>query len=304
MYSQQHSFLKRSLAAIAVYALLLPALPAQQQTQQQNQQQTQQQAAPPSQQTTPPAQQTQPPSTGGQQSPRVSCESRAGSATASAAAQRRRGDHRSHEPGADRYVCYRQRRQAHQGIEEENFQLDEDGKRQALTAVDYYDIEGIEKAAKSDDTTAPIVVSLKNAPDPEVVRNQVRDHRMIVLFFDMTSMQPEDLLRATDSAKKFLHDKMSPADLVAIVSFGSVMTLNTDFTNDRNVLYQAVARLIPGKDANLSGQATSASDTVTADDESAFSADDTEFNIYNTDRKLYAMETLSGMLGEFPARNP
>lgn len=302
MYSQQHSFLKRSLAAIAVYALLLPALPAQQQTQQQNQQQTQQQAAPPSQQTTPPAQQTQPPSTGGQQSPQSPVN--LGQGPPPPPPQHKGGGGitvHTNLVQIDTFVTDKDGKPI-KGLKKENFQLDEDGKRQALTAVDYYDIEGIEKAAKSDDTTAPIVVSLKNAPDPEVVRNQVRDHRMIVLFFDMTSMQPEDLLRATDSAKKFLHDKMSPADLVAIVSFGSVLTLNTDFTNDRNVLYQAVARLIPGKDANLSGQATSASDTVTADDESAFSADDTEFNIYNTDRKLYAMETLSGMLGGIPGK--
>ena len=52
----------------------------------------------------------------------------------------------------------------------------------------------------------------------------------------------------------------------------------------------------------LAAQAASASDTVSADDMSAFTADDTEFNIFNTDNKLYAVEALSGMLGGIPGK--
>ncbi len=295
MYRSHHSIVERALAAIATYALLLPAAFAQQQ-------QAPKQAPPPSTQASP---QTQTPPASGQL-PQTTGQSpvNLGQAPPPPPKQQKGGSSitvHTNLVQIDTFVTDKDGKPI-KGLKKENFILDEDGKRQVLTAADYYDIEGIEKAAKSDETQTPIVISLKSAPDPEVVRNQVRDHRLIVLFFDMTSMQPEDLLRATDSAKKFLHDKMSPADLVAIVSFGSVLMLNTDFTNDRDALYQAVARLIPGKDANLSGQATSASDTVTADDESAFSADDTEFNIYNTDRKLYAMETLSGMLGSIPGK--
>jgi VWFA-related protein len=277
MFTRNHSLLERLLAAMGVYALLIAALPAQQQAQQQSSQSS--------------GQQTQAPVNLGQAPPPPPAQHKGGSNITV----------HTNLVQIDTFVTDKDGKPI-KGLKKEDFIIEEDGKKQSLNAVDYYDIEGIEKAAKSDDNATPIVVSLKNSPDPEVVRSQVRDHRMIVLFFDMTSMQPEDLLRATDSAKKFLHDKMSPADLVAIVSFGNVLNLNTDFTNDRTVLYQAVQRLIPGKDANLSGVATSASDTVTADDESAFTADDTEFNIYNTDRKLYAMETLSGMLGGIPGK--
>jgi VWFA-related protein len=288
--------IERVLAATAVYALLLPGAYAQQQS-------SPQQATPPQQQAGQPPQQQQGQSTSRQQTP-PQTPVNLGQAPPPPPSQRKGGSSitvHSNLVQIDTFVTDKDGKPI-KGLKKENFDLDEDGKRQTLNALDYFDIEGIEKAAKSDETKAPIVVSLKNAPDPEVVREQVRDHRMIVLFFDMTSMQPEDLLRATDSAKKFIHDKMSPADIVAIVSFGTQLVLNTDFTNDRDVLYQAVQRLIPGKDANLSTLSTSASDTVTADDESAFSADDTEFNIFNTDRKLFAMETLSGMLGGIPGK--
>jgi hypothetical protein len=51
-------------------------------------------------------------------------------------------------------------------------------------------------------------------PKPEDLRN----HRLIVMFFDLTSMQPEDLDRSVLAAQEFLKNKMQPADLVALVS--------------------------------------------------------------------------------------
>lgn len=286
----QHSAFERILAAAAFLALLAPVAPAQQQGQQQSQPQNQQ---------------TQQNRGGqqGQQAPQAPVNLSQGPAKPT---QGNRNDSSVIRQNVnlvqiDTFVTDKDGKPV-KGLKLENFELDEDGKKQPLRAVDYYDIEGVEKAAKPDDNAAPIVVSIKNAPDPEVVRSEVRDHRMIVLFFDMTSLQPEDLIRATASAKKFVQEKMSPADLVAVVSFGSQLVLNTDFTNDRKVLLQAVQSLIPGKDSGLAGLSTSASDAVTADNGSAFSADDTEFNIFNTDRKLFAMESLSGMLGGIPGK--
>ena len=41
-------------------------------------------------------------------------------------------------------------------------------------------------------------------------------HRLITLLFDVSSMQPEDVQRAVDSAQKYVDEKMSAADLVAV----------------------------------------------------------------------------------------
>ncbi len=126
---------------------------------------------------------------------------------------------------------------------------------------------------------------------------------MIVLFFDLTSMAPEDLLRSTDAAMKFLKTQMTPADLVAIVTFGTQFRINVDFTNQKELLEHSIAAIAnPGKETLLSGLASSASDTVTEDNQAAASADDTEFNIFNTDNKLYAVEALAGMLGGIPGK--
>src|SRR5579863_8578937 len=103
------------------------------------------------------------------------------------------------------------------GLTKENFQIQEEGKPQTATALDYFDVERIETAEKAD--AEPITIDLKTANDPEKLRPIVREHRMIVLFFDLTSMAPEDLLRSTNAAMKFLKEQMTPADLIAVVSF-------------------------------------------------------------------------------------
>jgi VWFA-related protein len=186
------------------------------------------------------------------------------------------------------------------GLKTENFQLLEEGKPQKMEKVDYFDVEKIETAEKDD--SVPIIVGLKTANNPETLRPIVLNHRMMVLFFDLTSLQPEDLLRSTNAAQKFIKEQMTSADLVAVVSFGTQFRINSEFTNDKDVLQRVVASLIPGKESGLAGVAGTANDPVTEDTGAAFSADETEFNIFNTDNKLYAIEALANLLGGIPGR--
>jgi VWFA-related protein len=186
------------------------------------------------------------------------------------------------------------------GLEPANFQLYEEGKLQKLDALDYFDVEKIETAEK--EGAEPIVIDLDTATDPEKLRPIVRDHRLIVLFFDMSSLQPEDLLRSTDAATKYLKEKMAPADLVAVISFGTQFKVNASFTNNREVLEKAVASLVPGKDAMLQALGSASTDAVTDDNMAAFTPDETEFNIFNTDNKLYAVQVLAELLGGVPGK--
>ncbi len=141
---------------------------------------------------------------------------------------------------------------------------------------------------------------------PEQIRQQARDRRMILLFFDMTSLQNDDLTRSTAAAKKFLHDQMTSADLVGVVAFGTQLRVIADFTNDRDLLNAAVDDLLPGKESQLAGLAAASAfgneTAVTEDTDAAFTADDTEFNIFNTDRKLAALESVADLLKEIPGK--
>jgi len=190
------------------------------------------------------------------------------------------------------------------GLRQDQFTVSEDGKEQKISTFDFNDVENIEKAGASD--TQPVTISIGGLAAPEEIRQQVRDRRMIVLFFDLTSLQPNDLTRSTSSAKQFLSKQMTAADLVGVVAFGNQLRVIADFTNDRDLLYSAVDALLPGKESQLASLAAATStgidDAVTEDTSSAFTADDTEFNVFNTDRKLVALESLSDLLGDIPGK--
>ena len=190
------------------------------------------------------------------------------------------------------------------GLRQDQFSIAEDGKDQKVSAFDYYDVEKLEKAEATE--TAPITIPIASASQPEEIRQQVRDRRMIVLFFDLTSLQPTDLSRSTLAAKQFLSKQMTPADLVGVVAFGNQLRVIADFTNDRDLLYSAVDALLPGKEAQLAAlaaaTATGIDAAVTEDTSAAFTADDTEFNAFNTDRKLAAIESLADLMRDIPGK--
>ena len=89
---------------------------------------------------------------------------------------------------------------------------------------------------------------------------------------------------------------MTAADRVAILRYsgGSVDVLQ-DFTDDRNRLLSIIQTMIVGEGQ---GYGESASDAGTSDIGSAFGQDDSEFNIFNTDRQLAALQTAAKMLSQ------
>jgi len=190
------------------------------------------------------------------------------------------------------------------GLRQDQFSIAEDGKDQKISTFDYYDVEKLEKADAAE--TAPITIPIGSAAPAEEVRQQIRDRRMIVLFFDLTSLQPNDLTRSTLAAKQFLSKQMTPADLVGVVAFGNQLRVIADFTNDRDLLYSAVDALLPGKESQLATLAAATSTgidaAVTEDTNAAFTADDTEFNAFNTDRKLASLESLADLLRDIPGK--
>ena len=56
---------------------------------------------------------------------------------------------------------------------------------------------------------------------------------MLVLLFDVSSMQPEDIQRAVEESMKYVDESMANADLVAVVTIGSRLNVLTDFTSNR-----------------------------------------------------------------------
>ncbi len=176
------------------------------------------------------------------------------------------------------------------GLKPGDFTVLEDGKPQHISSFDF---EQTDLAAVPAPQQA--VLAAPQNQDPAAKPGQkldLRDRRLIVMFYDLTSMQPEEIDRAVDAGRKFVAQQMSPADLVAVVSLGDSLLVNQDFTSDHEALDKAIARLSPTSGAGFEEGGTGDTEG-TPDDAAAYSPDDTEYNIFNTDRRLEAIESLA-----------
>jgi VWFA-related protein len=121
------------------------------------------------------------------------------------------------------------------------------------------------------------------------------DHRLLALYFDMTAMPPMDQVRALNAAKKFVQTQMTSADLMAIMMFsGGAVRVLENFTADRDRLLSTIETMIVGEGEGFD---ENANDAAAADTGAAFGQDDSEFNLFNTDRQLSALQTAGKMLG-------
>src|SRR5438105_15625000 len=117
--------------------------------------------------------------------------------------------------------------------------------------------------------------------------------------FDFSSRQPPEQIRAKDAALKFREKQMTASDMVAILTYSNRLRVVQDFTDDRETLISTIRGFRIGESSELAEDAPTADDT---DDSGGFTQDDTEFNIFNTDRKLSALEDAAKKLGRFPEK--
>jgi VWFA-related protein len=191
------------------------------------------------------------------------------------------------------------------GLRQDQFEITDDGKGQKISSYSYSDIEKVETA--TEDNAKPIVIPVDNeGPGAAAVADTARDRRMIVMFFDMSSMETDDILRAHSAAQKFLKQQMTPADLVSVVVFSSRLAVLANFTNDRAVLDKAVGAILPGAASQISNPLYAAAQNGEYDVQQyngdAYTPDETEFNVFNTDQKLEAVEGLVNVLSTIPGR--
>ena len=129
---------------------------------------------------------------------------------------------------------------------------------------------------------------------PDKIR--YKDRRLMALYFDMTAMPPADQMRSLVAAQKFIRTQMTSADLISILRYsGSAVEVLQDFNDDRNRLLSIIETMVVGEDQAWD---ESPDDASTSDVGAAFGQDDSEFNIFNTDRQLAALQTAAKMLGQ------
>jgi len=179
------------------------------------------------------------------------------------------------------------------GLTEGDFQVQENGKPQKIISFDF---QSVDQAAPLNEATvngkAPNTIM--GSMNRSATSNDLRNHRLIVMFFDITSMQPEDLERAQDAARNYINRQMHPADLVAVVSLDQSLSLDRDFTANKQLLLNAVNAYSGTQGAGFQSGATSTTNQV--EDTTSFTADEQEYNDVNTDRELFAFADIAHSL--------
>ena len=179
------------------------------------------------------------------------------------------------------------------GLTAKDFTILENGKAQQISSFDF---ESVDQAAPLNEATinGQTGTSIFNAKNGVANPEELRNHRLIVMFFDLTSMQPEDLERSQDAARNYINRQMQPADLVAIASLDTSLSLDQDFTRNKQLLLNAVNAYSGDQGSGFQAGATSTTNQV--EDTTSFTADEQEYNDLNTDRELFAIASISKSL--------
>lgn len=181
----------------------------------------------------------------------------------------------------------------------DDFELLENRKPQRILTFDYenVDVPGMAAApapgpgAAKDAAIAPAAARAKQL----TVTPELQHRRLVVLFFDLSGMQPEEIEEAVESAQKYVDHQMLPADMVAVASLGTSLQINQDFTTDRKQIHGVLNGLNPTAQGGFEAGSTGTTEG-TPDAGDSYTADDTEFNIFNTDNRLEAIQSLADML--------
>lgn len=180
-----------------------------------------------------------------------------------------------------------------EGLKQSDFIILENGKPQRITDFDF---ESVDMARPLDEATISGLASTTSGKGAvgTVRPEDLKNHRLIVFFFDLTSMQPEDLDRSVDAAKEFLQHKMQPADLIALVSLDTELKVDQDFTSNKDLLIGKIG-MYNGTEGNAFAQGATANSNQ-VEDASGYTPDESEYNDINTDRELFALRAVAQSL--------
>jgi VWFA-related protein len=210
------------------------------------------------------------------------------------------------------------------GLKAADFVVQEDGKPQQITSFDFEEIstaalplaaapallgvQQLQAAAAAGVTIAPAAgrgappsaesgaatVQAQGGPEAsESAKSETAGRRLIILLFDTSSMQPEEVDRAVKSAHQYVDAQMSAADLVSVVTVGQSLTVLHDFTGEREALNSTLGSLDATSGTGFEQPvAADLSDVSSDTDPADLPLDDSEFGIFNNDRRLRAMRVL------------
>jgi VWFA-related protein len=186
-------------------------------------------------------------------------------------------------------------------LKKEDFTVLEDGKKQDLDSFDFEKVDEMVMAGAAGTTVTG------SAGEGGLLNSKVqksldaRDRRLMLMFFDFSAMQPEDIDRAVDAGKKYVQSKMQPADMIALMSLDTNLQLDLDFTDDKDKILAKLASYNNSEGQGFENGSTGSSEGG-AETSGSYTADDTDYNTFSADRKLLALESVMQAMGKIPQK--
>ena len=172
-----------------------------------------------------------------------------------------------------------------EGLTADDFVVTEDNVPQTVSLLEY---ERLDETILSGAVTPTVPATLRPTDQTRISPiapgdRRFEDRRLLTFFFDMPSLGDAERFRAIEAAQRFIRTQMTAADLVAVMTYveGEVR-VRQDFTDDRAALDELLVALMNGDDLD--------------DSSFLFGQSGGEFNLFNTDRQLAALQTAVNML--------
>jgi VWFA-related protein len=197
------------------------------------------------------------------------------------------------------------------GLTAKDFVVSEDGKPQKIETFSFQEISGAAPAGAAD---VQLLEGLEDKVRAEAARSAsaiaktaepvaaaadvtagIMNRRMLAIVLDVSSMQPDDVQRAVEDSREWVGEKMTGADLVAIITIGSRLNVLTDFTSSKEEALAALQALAynEGTEVNPEAIATAASEADAAAADSASTTTEADaFQEFNNDVRLRALKTV------------
>ena len=193
------------------------------------------------------------------------------------------------------------------GLTANDFVVSEDGKPQKIETFSFQEIaaaapgtadiqllDGLEDKVRAEAARAASATSDDRDARSGGRRAKRQQPAMLTIVFDVSSMQPDDVQRAVEDAREWVGEKMTGADLVAIITIGTRLNVLTDFTSSKEEALAALQTLAynEGTEVNPETVATAAAEADAAATDSATTTEADAFQEFNNDVRLRALKTL------------
>jgi VWFA-related protein len=136
-----------------------------------------------------------------------------------------------------------------ENLKREDFELLENNRPQEIDFFSVTRIEGEESRPAAGGAAAP-----DRGAEPKSMRARLTEPpaRTVILFVDTLHLSIASLMQAKQALRKFMDERLTERDMVALVTSGGSLGIAEQFTRDKQLLRYAIERISPGPTARAS----------------------------------------------------